>query len=296
MLVTSHMLFIGKVAGLFKILQRLNPLMMRHKTNSNPINRIVIQVKYISAGAAWNSRCQPNAYHIWVPQEYSTHVDGSLCILSPRTVSDHKMQSTAGYSISFSEEAILVLRCQHLQPFGAVSSLASGERVAIADAVSHRAMVGTLEKMMEESGRQNACGTGRNLALLKILIVQISRQYALRKAAAHISAQGRIVERFTQLLCSQDCARHAVKRLADELAISPMSFNAIIRNTLGDTPGRLVQHSLLQKAKHAAMHSQESMKEVAARLGFSDMAHFSKFFSAGAGMTFTDFKRTYQHF
>lgn len=268
---------------------------MRHETRFRLIEKNFIDVKAVSAEAAWGTPRKFNAYHIWVPLNYADGLSQSLYIRSPRSTSDPRAFDAAGYVVSFSQEAIPVLRCQHLEPFGPVSSLVANEWVTITDAVSHRAMVRTLEKMSAGPDRENVCGIKRSLALLKVLIVHISRLYALGKTSTHASEHSWIVERFTQFLRSQDCARDALRHFTTELAISPTYLNVIIRNNLGCTPSRLVQHNLLQKAKHMAINSQESMKEVASRLGFSDMAHFSKFFSVGAGMTFTDFKRTYQN-
>jgi len=156
-------------------------------------------------------------------------------------------------------------------------------------------MLHTLNKMKEASNQQDASKNARLLALLNIFIIYVSRQYSSQKSQIDITEESRIVEKFIHSLNLQEYERLTVKRLAVELAMSPDHIKLIIRGKLGLTATQLIQHSLLKKAKHAAINSNESMKEIAFRLGFNDMSHFSKFFRAKAGMSFTEFKYAFQN-
>ena len=264
--------------------------------NTSPTEWNFIKVKPSMKGAPCITQIQQTEYNIWIPSDNPIISPQSICIFLPG--SRHNFPdffASTGHIVSFPEEAIFILKCHHLEPFCTIPALCTNRWISITDANGYNAMLHTLNKIKETSNQQDASKNARLLALLNMFIIYVSRQYSLQKSQTEFTEQCRIVEKFIHLLNLQDCARLAVKRLAVELEMSPDHINLIIRGKLGFTATQLIQHSLLKKAKHAAINSDESMKEIAFRLGFNDMSHFSKFFRAKAGMTFTDFKNAFQN-
>jgi len=264
--------------------------------NTYPAKRSFIKVKPSLDDAPCVAQINQNEYNIWIPCENPDIGPQSIYIFLPGSrVNMPDFFTYAGHIVSFPEEAVFILKCHHLEPFCTIPALGTKRWISITDLNGYNAMLHTLNKMKEASNQQDSSTNARLLALLNMFIIYVSRQYSSHKSQSDFTEQSRIVEKFIHLLNLQDCTRLAVKHLAVELAMSPDHINLIIRGTLGFTATQLIQHSLLKKAKHAAINSNESMKEIAFRLGFNDMSHFSKFFRAKAGMTFTEFKNAFQN-
>ena len=86
-----------------------------------------------------------------------------------------------------------------------------------------------------------------------------------------------------------NCKR--VKEYASALSVTPTYLNGIVKKISGYTAGCHIRQRIVLEAKRRAAYSNMSMKEIAYYLGFEDIAHFSKFFKAANGKTFTDFKK-----
>jgi AraC family transcriptional activator of pobA len=86
-----------------------------------------------------------------------------------------------------------------------------------------------------------------------------------------------------------NCKR--VKEYASALSVTPTYLNGIVKKISGHSASCHIRQRVVLEAKRRAAYSNMSMKEIAYYLGFEDLAHFSKFFKAVNGKTFTDFKK-----
>src|SRR5258707_334196 len=87
-----------------------------------------------------------------------------------------------------------------------------------------------------------------------------------------------------------------VESYAKHLAITPNHLNVVVKECTGQTAGYHVKQRLILEAKRLAVYSNLCMKEIADVLGFSDTAHFSKFFKNCAGLNFSEFKKEHIRF
>ena len=78
---------------------------------------------------------------------------------------------------------------------------------------------------------------------------------------------------------------------ACQLFITPNYLNEIVKKTTDYSAGYHIRQRIALEAKRQAMYSPLSIKEVAYYLGFTDTAHFSKFFKNTTGKNFSDFKK-----
>jgi YesN/AraC family two-component response regulator len=65
----------------------------------------------------------------------------------------------------------------------------------------------------------------------------------------------------------------------------------IVKRHTRQPAGYHIRQRIVQEAKRLALYSDVCMKEIAYLLGFSDTAHFSKFFKKSTGINFSEFKR-----
>ncbi|GAA4318122.1 hypothetical protein GCM10023149_16070 [Mucilaginibacter gynuensis] len=75
------------------------------------------------------------------------------------------------------------------------------------------------------------------------------------------------------------------------MSVTPAYLNNMIKDALGNTTSYFIQQRILVEAKRLMSLDELNMKEVAYKLGFFDVSHFSKFFKRTSGERFTDYKR-----
>jgi len=96
-----------------------------------------------------------------------------------------------------------------------------------------------------------------------------------------------IVRRFNLLLEVNFRSQHEVQYYAQALNKSPKTLTNLFCLYNYPSPSKLIQRRIILEAKRYLYYTDKSAKEVAAELGFTSAAHFSRFFKAGAGVNFS---------
>ncbi|WP_316744566.1 helix-turn-helix domain-containing protein [Pedobacter antarcticus] len=78
---------------------------------------------------------------------------------------------------------------------------------------------------------------------------------------------------------------------ADQIGISTKRLNQILKEKLDKTAMQLIHDRIILEAKRKIIHSEQSLKEIAYLLGFSDRPYFSRFFKKQTGFSPEDFKK-----
>ena len=102
------------------------------------------------------------------------------------------------------------------------------------------------------------------------------------------SASARTTSLFLELLerqfplesPQQKVVFRAAKQYADHLAVHINHLNKVLKETTGLTTTELIAGRILQEAKALLRHTDWTIAEIADSLGFSDFAHFAKFFKS----------------
>ncbi|MDJ0595546.1 MAG: AraC family transcriptional regulator [Pleurocapsa sp. MO_226.B13] len=76
-----------------------------------------------------------------------------------------------------------------------------------------------------------------------------------------------------------------IVELAKLAQISPYHFIRLFRKSLGQTPYQYILQLRIEKGKNLLQHSQLSVEEIAANLGFCDRSHFAKYIKRFTGLT-----------
>ncbi|MCF0069551.1 helix-turn-helix transcriptional regulator [Dyadobacter sp. CY261] len=269
---------------------------MKCKRIPRTTNTDLIDARLLTGRPAAVPDIKPRTYRVVLGRHHAADSRYFLYLLPPGvrpcTKPDYLLSDDfSGYHVSFREEVVLMLQCEHLVPFG---PLAAGKRIAVTDPTAQERLIKTIQKIILAGHQTDAERVARLSGLLKILLVYVSRQYAARHTETDNPASDRILYRFKELLSYEPSGHKVLSDFASELSVSQNYLNVMIRKSWGYTASQLIQQNKIYRAKQAAISTHASMKEVAWSLGFHDMAHFSKFFRNGAGMTFTDFKKAFQ--
>lgn len=76
--------------------------------------------------------------------------------------------------------------------------------------------------------------------------------------------------------------------------LSRVTLNKAVMNEFGVSASHLLRQRLLQEVKQALLFSDESVKEIAYRLNFSEPNHLMRFFKQMTGQTIGDFVSAYR--
>jgi len=126
---------------------------------------------------------------------------------------------------------------------------------------------------------------------VEILITHISHQWDGSTETCIRTRNTELVESFLSLLEKNFKTERRVAEYASNLSVTPNYLNEVTKKMTGYSAGNVIRRRVGLEAKRKALHTRMCMKEVAYSLGFSDPAHFSKFFKNTTGHNFSDFRK-----
>jgi AraC family transcriptional regulator len=108
----------------------------------------------------------------------------------------------------------------------------------------------------------------------------IARLIARHSSAVSHRGRGRlgrdVFEKLKAYVLSHLDAPIDVTALADIAGRSPFHFSRVFARSVGMTPHRYVVHLRVQRAAELVRHGRGSLAEIAARTGFADQSHLSR--------------------
>ena len=141
------------------------------------------------------------------------------------------------------------------------------------------------------SQREQTALTDRIVQDYIVLVCDYCQLFYQRQFQTSSAQQSDLLARFKKVLIDyyerQLQHRHglpSVKYCASELCLSPSYFGDVVRNATGDSPTRIIQHFLVDRAK-SLMIGGMSVSQVADELGFEYPQHFTRYFKKHEGMT-----------
>ncbi|MEI9918550.1 MAG: AraC family transcriptional regulator [Bacteroidota bacterium] len=127
---------------------------------------------------------------------------------------------------------------------------------------------------------------------LRIVLIHIRRR--MTTPVAETSTLNNTVRKFLTHIEMNFLTKRSVSEYASMLCVTANYLNQVVKKQTGGTAGFYIRRRVITEAKRKALHSDQTMKEVAFSLGFDSEAHFSLFFKNYAGVSFSQFKRTKQ--
>lgn len=239
---------------------------------------------------------------LWVKRGTGTHqidldrfsiADNTVYCVSPGQV--HLFQpgiNTQGYVISFTSDFFCRTEDNHDLLFntGLFYTFPASSIVTVSGTM-HQEMDDMATRMVHEFENFFLLRGEVLRGFLKIFMIYLTRQYQRPAGNAAQLKSMELVKNFMSLLDKHFATRKMVADYAEELNVTPNYLNEIIKKASGTPASEHIRQRITLEAKRLAIYTDESMKEIAFRLGFEDAAHFSKFFKNTSGMNFTDFKK-----
>ena len=139
--------------------------------------------------------------------------------------------------------------------------------------------------------RQENVSVGKKLvmAFIEMIADKISNQ-----VSGHLKGFGRKKELmlgFRNLLRENITRERRPAHYADRLNISMVYLNEIVNSLSGYSVSQYIKNEIILMAKRELYYSRDSIKMIAAKLGFDDSAYFTRLFTETAGISPTEFRR-----
>lgn len=94
-----------------------------------------------------------------------------------------------------------------------------------------------------------------------------------------------LYRRFSTLLVESYPKPRDVKWYADALSVSPKYLSKVVRQISGKCTAEWINEAMMADVRTSLIHTDESIKEISARLGFNNSAFFGKYVKKHSGLT-----------
>jgi AraC family transcriptional regulator, transcriptional activator of pobA len=128
-------------------------------------------------------------------------------------------------------------------------------------------------------------------SLVKTLLVYCDSKCNIRVTNNSNNHHLNLVSMFKQLVSRHLNSRHRVSEYAEMMKVSPKYLNQVVKMVMGVTAKSVILEQLMIQSCRDLKFSNESIKEIAIKLGFSEQEHFSNFFKKTMGCS----PSTYRH-
>ena len=257
----------------------------------------VVEVHLDSIGDGEARQPHRHAYHelIWVREGHGRHlIDGDEVEFGPRTLTliakgqVHQFQRAEGVSAVVARFEDDWLASSRRWLFSGQSCTAL--RVPEDEAARFDALLDLLRVELERPAGPESAELRRHLLAAVLLWAQRWREGQLEEGGA-TRTDLQLYQEFQEVLERDYAANHDAGHYAVELGVTTGTLSRLLTKLTGQSTKQLVQDRLILEAARLLRFSDLSIKEIAARLGFSDQFAFSKAFKRQRGEAPADFRR-----
>ncbi len=121
-------------------------------------------------------------------------------------------------------------------------------------------------------------------------ILTFSKEFFIRQTSENNTHQVHMISTFKDLVARHYTKYHRVSDYAGMMNISPKYLNQVVKKVMGVTARSIIQEQLIIHARRDLKFSNDSVKQIAFRLGYAEPFHFSSFFKKKVGCSPSDYR------
>ncbi|MFP3593922.1 AraC family transcriptional regulator [Chryseobacterium sp. SIMBA_038] len=224
--------------------------------------------------------------------------EGSIFFLSPGQVHSWELsEDTDGYIFFCSQEYYdmhYVNRKLRSFPFFSSSTFPRKFQFESKDLLK---IINLFKEIEEEYYAQNIMKEDLILSLMSQIYIHTTRQFS--KNFDEISSLTSVsyfkhYQDFENLVEQYFTTQKSTAYYASVMEISPKHLNRITQTVVQKTATEVITERVILEAKRMLMYLDESLVEIAFRLGYEEYSYFVRVFRKGSGMTPTQFIKKYK--
>ena len=135
------------------------------------------------------------------------------------------------------------------------------------------------------------------MCMLKILLIQIGRSTSVTMREINDSKAADKLMQYAKFRRVVECNYskiHSVSGYAELMGLTHKALSGITQDAVGQNPLKVINNRIVLEAKRQLAYSSMTVKQIAYALGFADVSHFTKIFSACAGVTPLQFREAHK--
>lgn len=230
-------------------------------------------------------------------QKYNVS-EGSLFFLSPGQIHSWELsEDIEGYIFFCSQEFYEIHYVnQKLRNFPFFGSVSFPRKLQLV-AQELKRMVSLFKELEKEHQSKNMMKEGFILSLMSQIFIRATRLFS--KDFETLASSARLsyfkhYQDFENLLEQHFTAHKSIAYYASSLNISSKHLNRIVQTVVQKTATEIITERVVLEAKRMLMYLDESLVEIAFRLGYEEYSYFVRVFRKSSGMTPTQFMRQYK--
>ena len=142
-----------------------------------------------------------------------------------------------------------------------------------------------LSKIRQEYDQQMDYQQSMLSAYLTVLLTYLSRLYTLQYQPADNPPDKQLLRLFQERINQHYHEYHEVGDYASLLHLSAGHLSDVVREQSGKSAIKHIHERLIMEARRLLVHTNNSLKDIAYDLGFSDASYFNRFFKRETGIT-----------
>lgn len=224
-------------------------------------------------------------------ESFSNSTDSIYFITPGRKVRIVYQGDPLGWMLCFSREYFnnQIREKLNIKNVGIFHSFGEVPKMILSPKISSR--VDSITEMMDELKGSDIPNKDAAIAsLLKTLLIYCDSKCNVRLESDHNPNEVQIVTRFKDLVSTHHNRVHKVSEYAEMMSLSSKYLNQVVKSVLGMTAKQIIHDQLIIQARRELKFSNDSIKEIAFRLGFSEPFHFSNYFKKMIGHSPSDYR------
>jgi AraC family transcriptional activator of pobA len=228
-------------------------------------------------------------YYFWafVKQGSSKHwIDTKPYILKPdafyftvphQVHLKEEAQPFTGVVLGFTEEFLGLEENSLLRQLPIIQNPDNGHEIILntADVVFIEDM---LEKIYIENNTNSNWQHSMLMSYMRVLMIYLSRLYVEQFSNVDTTPDRVLLKRYLHKIEENYIQHHEVSAYADMLNISAGHLSEVVKEQSGKPAIAHIHERLIMETKRLLFHTDQSIKEIAFRLGFEDASYFNRFF------------------
>ncbi|KMQ59992.1 AraC family transcriptional regulator [Chryseobacterium angstadtii] len=224
--------------------------------------------------------------------------EGSLFFLSPGQIHSWELSEDIDGYIFFCSQEFYEMHyvSQKLRNFPFFGSVSFPRKLQLeADELEKNSFL--FQELGKEHLQQHVMKEGLILSLMSQIFINATRLFSkdidIRSSSVSLS-YFKHYQDFENLIEQHFTEQKSISYYASLMGITPKHLNRIAQTTVQKTATDMITERVVLEAKRMLMYLDESLVEIAFRLGYEEYSYFVRVFRKNSGMTPTQFMRKYK--
>jgi AraC-like DNA-binding protein len=221
----------------------------------------------------------------WIDMTPYILKDNAVYFLGPdQVIVKEEFKELWSIGVAFTDEFLLLQESASLNKLPLIQNAQNGHELLLTDA-DISAVEDIFHKIRTEALQPGDWQQRMLAAYLTVLLTYLSRLYTEQYKGNDTSVEKLLLKKFQAMVDDSFYEFHEVSDYASMLHITAGHLSDVVKDQSGKPAIKHIHDRLVMEARRLLFHTNDSLKEIAFNLGFSDASYFNRFFKRETGET-----------